>query len=63
MGKQSKLKHKRQDLKNNPPEVLSVEENQDPTHFVETMKKQGYQLKTMSSSPNIPERQDGKPQL
>ncbi|MFM6189183.1 MAG: hypothetical protein ACKPEN_21420 [Planktothrix sp.] len=63
MGKQSKLKHKRQDLKNHPPEPLSVEENSDPTHFVETMKKQGYQLKTMSSCPNIPESQDGKLQL
>lgn len=63
MGKQSKLKHKRQDLKNHLIEPLQTDENSDPTHFVETMKKQGYQLKTMSSCPNIPESQDGKPQL
>lgn len=63
MGKQSKLKQKRQDFKNNPPEVLAVNEDLDPTHFVETMEKQGYQLKTSNSCPNLPEKQDGKPQL
>ncbi|MBD2484396.1 hypothetical protein [Planktothrix sp. FACHB-1365] len=63
MGKQSKLKQKRQDLKNNPPEVLPVKEDLDPTHFVETMEKQGYQLKTSNSCPNLPQIEDGKPQL
>lgn len=63
MGKQSKLKHKKQDLKNYPPEILPENNDQDPTHFVETMKKQGYQLKTTYSCPDIPQQEDGKPKI
>ncbi|HAN75196.1 MAG TPA: hypothetical protein DCQ63_13630 [Planktothrix sp. UBA8402] len=63
MGKQSKLKHKRQDFKNHPPEILPENNNQDPTHFVETMEKQGYQLKTTNSCPDIPKSEDGKPKI
>ncbi|SKB14369.1 conserved hypothetical protein [Planktothrix sp. PCC 11201] len=63
MGKQSKLKHKRQDLKNHPPEILPEKNNQDPTHFVETMEKQGYHLKTTNSCPDIPKSEDGKPKI
>lgn len=63
MGKQSKLKQKRQDLRNNPSQPLPHEIDQDPTHFVETMEQQGYQLKQTNRCPEVPERQDGKPTL
>lgn len=63
MGKQSKLKQKRQDLKYNPPQSLPTEINLDPTHFVETMEEQGYQLKQINRCPEVPERQDGKPTI
>lgn len=63
MGKQSKLKHKRQDLKNHPPEILPENNHQDPTHFVETMEKQGYHFKKTNSCPDIPKSDDGKPKI
>ncbi len=63
MGKQSKLKQKRQDLKQNPPQPLPPEVDQDPTHFVDKMKQQGYQLKQTNRCPEVPDRQDGKPTL
>lgn len=63
MGKQSKLKQKRQDLKQNPPHPLPPEVDPDPTHFVETMEHQGYQLKEIHRCPDVPDRQDGKPTI
>ena len=63
MGKQSKLKQKRQDLKQNPSQPLPPEVDQDPTHFVDKMEKQGYQLKQANRCPDVPERQDGRPTI
>ena len=63
MGKQSKLKQKRQELKQNPPQPLPTEPDLDPTHFVDKMKQQGYQLKQANRCPDVPEHQDGRPTL
>lgn len=62
MGRKAKLKQlKRQASENSATEVSHP--NFDNTQFVRELKQQGYDLKQMQQSPEVPDRNQPNPQL
>ncbi|MDT9177805.1 MAG: hypothetical protein P5702_09635 [Limnospira sp. PMC 1291.21] len=58
MGRKAKLKHLRKQQQTNPTADTqnSGEVEADPTHFVDELKHQGYDLKVSDRCPEIPEK-------
>ena len=55
MGRKAKLKQTRQAKKKSLPEPQMVEKA-DPNQFIQQLERQGYQLKQIKRSPEIPEK-------
>lgn len=64
MGKKAKLKQLRREAKEKNSEVEPKPlQNFAQTQFVEQLKQQGYNLKQIQQSPEIPNSDRGNPQL
>ena len=64
MGKKAKLKQLRREAKDKASEVEAKPlQNFEQTQFVEQLKQQGYNLKQIQQSPEIPTSNRATPQL